>query len=333
MMRCACGRVIAGWCVIVTPEVDNAYPQGDDECPDRRQAPLEAARRADADQCPHEEAHVEGACLDEEAFEDVRMPAHMRPPQAAGFVEMCVRPFEMFAPPPLPSQPTRAADAPAMGIHRIPGHRLLLPVAPPAIRLGDVRPQIERPQIHQHLIAVIPLVGHRLGDHRLGDRRRVALIGTLDRHADDRAGLQVDRVLGLVREMRAPVFHLRDACIGVVRVAPVGVTALLRALPIHAREIGPRGRLDARRLGQPRQKLLRCLTRVAAHAAPQRRVGFKRCGIDPDRLSRDEIGRREHLQDPGKDRPVRLQIDQAPRPRNRRVLGWGLVQVQPQEAP
>ena len=82
--------------------------------------------------------------LDEQAFEDVRMPAHMRPPQAAGFVEMCVRPFEMFAPPPLQSQPTRAADAPAIGIHRIPSHRLLLPVAPPAIRLGDVRPQIER---------------------------------------------------------------------------------------------------------------------------------------------------------------------------------------------
>ena len=124
--------------------------------------------------------------------------------------------------------------------------------------------------------------------------------------------------------MRAPVFHLRDACIGVVRMAPVGVTALLRALPIHAREIGPRERLDARRLGQPRQKLLICLTRVAAHDAPQRRVGLKRCGIDPDRLSLDEIGRREHLQDPGKDCPVRLQIDQAPRPRNRRVLGWGL---------
>ena len=159
MMRCACGRVIAGWCVIVTPEVDNACPQGDDEYPDRRQAPLEAARRADADQCPHEEAHVEGACLDleaarradadqcpheeahvegacldEEAFEDVRMPAHMRPPQAAGFVEMCVRPFEMFAPPPLPSQPTRAADAPAMGIHRIPGHRLL--PGSPDIKVG-----------------------------------------------------------------------------------------------------------------------------------------------------------------------------------------------------
>ena len=105
MMRCACGRVIAGWCVIVTPEVDNACPQGDDECPDRRPAPLEAARRADADQCPHEEAQVEGACLDEQAFEDVRMPAHMRPPLAAGFVEMRVRPFEMFAPPPLQSQP------------------------------------------------------------------------------------------------------------------------------------------------------------------------------------------------------------------------------------
>ena len=48
-------------------------------------------------------------------------------------------------------------------------------------------------------------------------------------HPDDGAGLQVDRVLGLVREVRAAVLHLRDARVGVVRMPPVGAAALLRA--------------------------------------------------------------------------------------------------------
>ena len=40
MLRCACGHVIAGWGVIVAPEVDHACPHGDDERPDRRPAPV-----------------------------------------------------------------------------------------------------------------------------------------------------------------------------------------------------------------------------------------------------------------------------------------------------
>ena len=35
MLRCACGHGIAGWGVIVAPEVDHACPHGDDERPDR----------------------------------------------------------------------------------------------------------------------------------------------------------------------------------------------------------------------------------------------------------------------------------------------------------
>ena len=35
---------------------------------------------------------------------------------------------------------------------------------------------------------------------------------------------------------------------------------------------------------------------------------------------------------PRKDGPVRLQIDQAPRARNRRMIGWRLVHGQPQKA-
>ena len=35
-----------------------------------------------------------------------------------------------------------------------------------AIRFRDVGPQVERRQIHQHLITVVPLVGDDLVDHR-----------------------------------------------------------------------------------------------------------------------------------------------------------------------
>ena len=77
MMRCACGHVIAGWGVIVVPEVDHACPHGDDERPDRRHAPLEATRRAHADQRSHEQAQVEGARVDEQSFADVGVPAQM----------------------------------------------------------------------------------------------------------------------------------------------------------------------------------------------------------------------------------------------------------------
>ena len=39
-----------------TPEVDDVRPQRDDEGHERRQPPLQAARRADADEGPHQES-------------------------------------------------------------------------------------------------------------------------------------------------------------------------------------------------------------------------------------------------------------------------------------
>ena len=45
----------------------------------------------------------------------------------------------------------------------------------------------------------------------------------------------------------------------------------------------------------------------------------------------DEIGRRQHLQDPREDGAVGFQIEQAPRPRDRRMLRRRLVEAQPQE--
>ena len=113
---------------------------------------------------------------------------------------------------------------------------------------------------------------------------------------------------------------------------PVCVAAFLRAFAIEPRQVGPRRRLDARGLREPRQKLLIRFARVAPHDAPQRRIRFERRRIDADRLSLDEVRRGQHLQDPRKHGTVGLQIDQAPRPRDRRVLGRDLVEPQAQES-
>ena len=117
-----------------------------------------------------------------------------------------------------------------------------------------------------------------------------------------------------------------------MRVSPLGVAPFLRALPIEPCQIGTAGRLDARRLRESRQKLLIRFARVASHDAPQRGIGLERRRVDADRLAVDEIRRRQHLQDPGKHRAVRLQIDQPTRPRNRRVLRWRLIEAEAEKA-
>ena len=60
-------------------------------------------------------------------------------------------------------------------------------------------------------------------------------IRVLHRH---RAGLQVDRVLGLVSKVRR---HLRDFRVGIVRMLPVVVRALVLPLAIEARHVDARG--------------------------------------------------------------------------------------------
>jgi hypothetical protein len=136
-----------------------------------------------------------------------------------------------------------------------------------------------------------------------------------------------------MRQMRTAVLHLGDARVGIVRMPPIFVAALFRAPAIQSRQIRPRGRLDTRRLGEPRQKLLIGLARVAAHDAPQRGIGLERRRIDANGLALDEILRRQHLKDPREHVAVRLQIDQAARPRDRRVIRRRLLEAQSQEAP
>jgi hypothetical protein len=55
----------------VPERADHGQKSGDD----RVEAPLQAARRADADQLPHEETEVEAARVDQHALPYVRVPA------------------------------------------------------------------------------------------------------------------------------------------------------------------------------------------------------------------------------------------------------------------
>jgi hypothetical protein len=90
---------------------------------------------------------------------------------------------------------------------------------------------------------------------------------------------------------------------------------------IRARSARVGGRLDARGLRQLRQEVLIARARVAPHEAAQRRVGFQRRRIDADRRAVDQARIGQSLQHPGEDGFVRLQIDQAPCPGNRRMVG------------
>ena len=180
-------------------------------------------------------------------------------------------------------------------------------------------------EVHHRLIAVIALVRDDLfqrlrlvdvglrvfdllgrGRRRFDDRRRVALVSALQGDRDNRARLEVHRMLGFVGQMRPAVFHLRDLRIRIVRVRPVLIRRLLLPLPIQPRQVLPRRRLDARGLREPRQKLLIGFRRVPPHDAAHRGVGFQRGRIDRDGLALEEPDLDQPLLHPGEHRAMRL---------------------------
>ena len=115
------------------------------------------------------------------------------------------------------------------------------------------------------------------------ERRRVALVGPMDRRRPDHTRVEIDCMFGLVGEMRRAVLHLGDLCVGIGLARPVLVRQLLAlALPIKTNEVVSRRRLDPALLGHPRQHLAIGLAAVAPHDCPQRGVGFHRRTIDAD---------------------------------------------------
>ena len=116
---------------------------------------------------------------------------------------------------------------------------------------------------------MVALVGHQLGrvlrGRRRPDRRQVGLgrpervgqgrgvtpIGGVDLRRDDRAGVEVDRVLGLVGEAGAAVLELGDPRVRVGRRGPLGVgQALALPLPVEPDEVLGRGCRDPALLRQ-----------------------------------------------------------------------------------
>ena len=138
--------------------------EADERVQKGRCAALEAPRRTDARQLPHEQPQIEAADVHEQPFQDVGMPAQMHAAHTAGVIEMGVRPFQQFAPLPQQPFPARASDPPPISIHRVPCRGLALPPTPAAVRLRDVAADAAERKPNHRLVAVIPLVGHDLHD-------------------------------------------------------------------------------------------------------------------------------------------------------------------------
>ena len=127
-----------------------------------RRAALEAPRRTDARQLPHEPLQVEAADVDEEPLQDVGMTAQMCPPQVPRLKQMDERTFESF--PALAEQapPAGAPNASAVGIDRGLRGSLARPVPAPSVGFGDIGAHADVGKLAQRPVAVVPLVGHHL---------------------------------------------------------------------------------------------------------------------------------------------------------------------------
>src|SRR5277367_1668527 len=151
--------------------------------------------------------------------------------------------------------------------------------------------------------------------------------------ANHRARVQIDRVLGLVRQVRAPVLHLRDPRILVLRALPLLVRGALLALAVQPRQVFAGRRREAGSLRQSAQKLLVTLPRLAPHDRTHGRVGFQGRRIDGNPLTFEQPAISQYAQHPAEDFPMRVQIDQPPGARNRRVIRRVLVQTNAHKTP
>ena len=135
--------------------------QRDESAESRDESALEAARRADADQVPHEKPQIEAAGMNQQPLADVRVSAEVHAAHPTGFKEMSEGPFQAVAAQPQQSLAARTANAPAIPIHGVARGRMLLPVPPAAIGFGDVAANAHGFEIDERLIAVVALVGDK----------------------------------------------------------------------------------------------------------------------------------------------------------------------------
>ena len=154
----------------------------------------------------------------------------------------------------------------------------------------------------------------------------------MDRRRHDDAGVEIDRVLRLVSQMRRSVLHLGDPGIRVGRALPVGVRQRLAlALAVEARQVLGRRRLNPALLRHPRQHRAIALAAVAPHDRAQRGVGLHRRAVDADPLALHKAALGHELQHPAEHRLVGLVRQTRARARQPGMVGNFLPVRQPQE--
>ena len=182
----------------------------------------------------HDKAEIEATRMNQQALQDVRVAAQMGTAHPTRVVEMREGAFDPLAALAHQSASAWSANPPAIAIHWRLRVGRVRPVASTPVGLRHVGPNADRVEVHHRLIAVIALVADdlfqrlrffhvglrvfdlvRRGNRRFDDRRRVAFVSPLQRDRDNRAGVQVDGMLGFVRQMRPAVFYLRDLRVGV----------------------------------------------------------------------------------------------------------------------
>ena len=274
------------------PEAVQHDDQGRDE---RLDAALEAARRPDPRHLAHEEAQIEAAGPHQKALRDVGMPSQIHPTHAPRLVEMGVRALQPFAALSQQAFPSGTPNPTPVAMHSRARQRLALPAASPAIRLRHVAAKPEVGQRDHRLVAVVALVADDLGDtatgrqhrfdllgrghQRLDHGRRVARVGVLDGHADDRVRLQVHRVLRLSGRGRGRVTnrsYLRTCCpnldrIRLAQLTPQDVAEGLRRVKVSGNAYMARGARDVLRTALNQALRWELVSRnVAALADPPR---------------------------------------------------------------
>ncbi len=183
--------------------------------------------------------------------------------------------------------------------------------------------------------------GFRIREHVLEDRRHfiqrrlnaggAGPVGRLNRHLDDRAGIHLDGMPGLVYQIRTAIFHPRNLRNRIVQIHSVGNRSILLALAIQPRTIRSRRRLDARSLGQTFEEFVIVLACIVTHYSVQDGVGFQRCRVDLQRLTPEQPRPCQHAKHLGEDGFVCLHIDRAVDPRDRQVVRCRVAQLKAQK--
>ena len=164
------------------------------------------------------------------------------------------------------------------------------------------------------------------------ERRRVALVGLVDRRRHDHARVEIDRMFGLVGKMRRAVLHLGDLRVRIGLARPIFVRQLLAfALAVEPDQVVDRRRLDTALLGHPRQHLAIALAIVAAHDRPQRGVGLHRRAVDADPLAFHQTMLGDELQDEGEHLLVHFVRQTAARLRQPGMIGNLVALAEPKE--